>query len=79
MMEEKLINQLFTKIELIAQKLDILIQDKCNLHKTLIDDHETRLRILEENKSQHVGRSKLFDLAIAGIIAIITGIIVKVF
>jgi hypothetical protein len=75
-MEEK-INQLIIKVELVAQKLDILIMDKCNLHKSLLDDHETRLRTIEENKNQHTGRSKVFDLLIAAIIAVITGVIIK--
>lgn len=77
-MEEK-VNKLVTDVALLNQKVDLLMKNlRCSAHENKFEDHESRIRDLEDYRNQAAGEKKIYGIISSAIVAIIVGTIVGV-
>jgi hypothetical protein len=77
-MEEKL-NKLITDVEVIKTKMEYLTKNfPCTVHNETMEDHEGRLRTLEDFRSKFMG-ALLLGSAFGGFIGTVTGLIAAFF
>ena len=74
--EEKL-NKLVTDVEVIKTKLEMLTKNyPCNVHTETMDDHESRIRVLEGFKNRFIGALMLGG-ALGGLVGGLFGFFAK--